>query len=162
MKSVARRSPSSPVRSRAARASARPARRVSAKSAPHYAWGAGCDGWRLLDGTNLSVIEERMQPGAREWWHVHRRSHQFFYVRSGCLLIQHGSSSARLRPWDGLHVPPGIRHQVSNMGQEDAYFLVISSPSTAGDRTEVGKATATPRGALPPASPGMKGVMRRV
>lgn len=115
----------------------RPARRVSAKSAPHYVWGAGCDGWRLLDGANLSVIEERMPPGAREWWHVHRRSHQFFYVRSGCLLIQHGSSSARLRTGYGLHVPPGIRHQVSNMSQEDAYFLVISSPSTVGDYAEV-------------------------
>lgn len=121
----------------------KPARRVSTKSAPHYEWGAGCDGWRLLDGANLSVIEERMPPGAREWWHVHRRAHQFFYVRSGCLLIEHGSSSAKLRAGNGLHVPPGVRHQVSNLGQEDAHFLVISSPSTVGDRIEVGSRTRT-------------------
>jgi len=119
-------------------------RRVSTKSAPHYEWGAGCDGWRLLDRNDLSVIEERMPPGAREWWHVHRRSHQFFYVRSGRLIIEHGGRSARLRAGDGLHVPPGIRHQVSNMGREDALFLVISSPSTVGDRVEVGKGTALP------------------
>ena len=112
-------------------------RRVSTKSAPHYVWGAECDGWRLLDDSNLSVIEERMPPGAREWWHVHRRSRQFFYVRSGRLIIEHGSHSARLRAGDGLHVPPGVRHQVTNIGPEDVVFLVISSPSTAHDRTEV-------------------------
>ena len=114
-------------------------RRVSTKSAPHYLWGAGCDGWRLLEGNSLSVIEERMPPGAREWWHVHRRSQQFFYVRSGCLVIEHGSHSARLRAGDGLHVPRGVRHQVTNPGPGDALFLVISSPSTMGDRLEVGR-----------------------
>ena len=111
------------------------ARRVSTKSAPHYVWGAECDGWRLLDGNGLSVIEERMPPGAREWWHVHRRAQQFFFVRSGRLVVEHGRHSARLGAGDGIHIPPGVRHQVTNTGPEDALFLVISSPSTTGDRT---------------------------
>lgn len=112
---------------------------VSVESAPHYVWGASCDGWRLLDCGDLSVIEERMPPGTHERRHVHRHSLQFFYVRSGCLTIECRGRAARLRAGDGLHVPPGVAHRVSNRGREDTLFLVVSSPSTAGDRIEVGR-----------------------
>ena len=34
-------------------------------TAEHYTWGDGCDGWHLVKGADLSVIQERMPPGAR-------------------------------------------------------------------------------------------------
>lgn len=32
------------------------------------------------------------------------------------------------------HVPPQVPHRFANHGETDVVFLVISSPSTAGDR----------------------------
>ena len=56
---------------------------VSTANAAHYVWGQQCDGWRLLAGDDLSVIEERMPPGTREVRHRHVRARQFFYVLEG-------------------------------------------------------------------------------
>lgn len=49
--------------------------------------GDGCDGWHLLRGEELSVIQERMPPKTSEVAHFHTRSRQFFYVISGTLSI---------------------------------------------------------------------------
>jgi hypothetical protein len=51
---------------------------VSGENAEHYVWGDGCDGWHLVRGDSLSVIEERMPAGAREQRHFHERVRQFF------------------------------------------------------------------------------------
>jgi mannose-6-phosphate isomerase-like protein (cupin superfamily) len=42
----------------------------------------------------------------------------------------------------GLHVPPGTRHRFANRSDTDVVFLVISSPTTAGDRTNLPDAAA--------------------
>lgn len=36
------------------------------KSAKHYSWGDGCDGWYLLESPEMTIIQERMPPGAAE------------------------------------------------------------------------------------------------
>jgi len=60
---------------------------ASIQTAEHYTWGDGCDGWHLLRGEELSVIQERMPPKTSEVAHFHTRSRQFFYVISGTLSI---------------------------------------------------------------------------
>lgn len=110
---------------------------VSTGNAEHYRWGPGCDGWHLLAGADLSVIEERMPPGAAETRHQHARSRQFFYVLEGELIIELAGTLHRLPSGHGLHVPPGEAHQVRNDGNADARMLVVSSPRSHGDRTEV-------------------------
>ena len=47
---------------------------MSRAAAQHYEWGDGCEGWHLVRAQNLSVIEERMPPGAREVRHWHARA----------------------------------------------------------------------------------------
>ena len=37
--------------------------KISIDSAEHYAWGDGCDGWILLDGDDLTVVEECVPAG---------------------------------------------------------------------------------------------------
>ena len=61
---------------------------ISTKTAEHYTWGDGCDGWHLLRAPGLSVIQERMPPGAAEARHLHERARQFFYVLSGSLTME--------------------------------------------------------------------------
>lgn len=106
----------------------------------HYRWGSDCDGWRLLDRADLSVIEESMPPGTAEVRHRHRRARQFFRVLAGQLEVEVEGQITTLGPGDGLEVPPGLAHEVRNTADSDAHFLVISSPTTSGDREPVPQA----------------------
>ena len=103
-------------------------------SSPHYAWGAGCDGWRLVDSDDLSVIEERVPPGATEERHVHDHATQVFYLLSGQAEMRTADKVVPLTSGVGVEVPPGLAHQFANTGDHDVSFLVISAPSTRDDR----------------------------
>lgn len=100
----------------------------------HFEWGGVCDGWRLVAGPSLSVIEERMPPAATEARHFHRQARQFFYVLSGVLTFELGETTCAVSAGDGLEVAPGIIHRATNCADGEATFLVVSSPSTDGDR----------------------------
>jgi mannose-6-phosphate isomerase-like protein (cupin superfamily) len=104
------------------------------ENAEYYRWGEVCDGWRLLDGQDLSVIQERIPPRHGEVRHRHHRARQLFYVLKGGLRIERGEAVFELAAGDSLEVPPGEPHRVRNAGEADASFLVISAPTTRGDR----------------------------
>jgi mannose-6-phosphate isomerase-like protein (cupin superfamily) len=106
-------------------------------NAEHYAWGEACEGWRLLAREDLSVIQERIPPGGGEVPHYHERARQLFYVLSGRLEIEAGDARAPLAAGDSLEIAPRLVHRVFNPGGEDAVFLVISAPTTQGDRVNV-------------------------
>jgi mannose-6-phosphate isomerase-like protein (cupin superfamily) len=107
---------------------------VSPASAEHYTWGKVCDGWHLVRGTNLSVIEERMPPGVQEQRHFHARARQFFYVLDGELTMELGGAHHSLTAGFGLEISPGEPHQALNNSQKEVRFLVISQPASHGDR----------------------------
>ncbi len=96
--------------------------------------GRACDGWHLLRGPDLSVIEERMPAGSAEARHFHRSSQQFFYVLAGELVLELEGQEHALREADGIEIAPGARHQAINRSGDDARFLVISRPPSHGDR----------------------------
>ena len=79
---------------------------VSIENAEHYMWGNVCDGWHLLRGENLSVIEERMPPGAEEQRHFHTTTRQFFYVLAGELTMEVDGRFHTLQPRQGLEIAP--------------------------------------------------------
>lgn len=110
---------------------------VSKLSAPHYTWAKVCDGWRLMDSPGLSVVEERVPPGAKEVRHHHDQARQFFYVLSGTALLETEGSEHRISTGSGTEVAPGIRHKFMNKSDQDVVFLVISAPSTRADRIDV-------------------------
>jgi mannose-6-phosphate isomerase-like protein (cupin superfamily) len=110
---------------------------VGIDSAEHYVWGGNSDGWHLLKHDDLSVIRERVPPGAAEVRHRHARSRQFFYVLEGEARLEVDGTPHVLTAGMGLHVPPGVPHQFRNDSQVDVHFLVVSSPRSHGDREEV-------------------------
>lgn len=114
----------------------RPQRVVSKATATHYVWGGNCDGWHLLQGADLSVIHERMPGGSRERRHYHQRARQFFFVLSGALTMAIGDERHTIGQGQGLAVDPGLPHQALNESGSDVEFLVISAPTTRGDRIE--------------------------
>ncbi|MBB6019041.1 mannose-6-phosphate isomerase-like protein (cupin superfamily) [Paenibacillus sp. JGP012] len=42
-----------------------------------------------------------------------------------------------MEPHEGIEIPPGAPHQMQNQSEADVEFLVISHPTTRGDRTEL-------------------------
>jgi len=107
---------------------------ISVKTAEHYTWGEGCEGWHLARTAELSVIEERMPPGTAEQRHKHERSRQFFYVLSGALTMEVEGAMYRLGAGMGLEIAPGEAHQAINSSGEEVRFLVVSQPRSHGDR----------------------------
>lgn len=114
-----------------------PLQPTSLANAEHYIWGDGCDGWRLLKHSDLSVIQERVPPGRGEVKHFHSKAHQYFFVLKGKATLEFDDSSITFGAGEGVHVPPGVEHRFANTGSEAVEFLVISTPTTEGDRTNV-------------------------
>lgn len=109
---------------------------TSKQVAQSYGWGDGCEGWLLVRGQNLSVIEERMPAGTREVRHWHARARQFFYVLHGTLTIEVEGQTHVLPNRTGIELPQGTAHQAINDSDADVEFLVISEPPSHGDRHE--------------------------
>ena len=107
---------------------------ISIANAPHYRWGEVCDGWHLVREADLSVIQERVPPGAGEVRHRHRRARQFFYVLTGAAELEVEGVVHRLTPGEGLAVAPGDAHRLRNPGPAALTFLVTSTPPSHGDR----------------------------
>ena len=107
---------------------------IDRSSAEHYLWGAGCDGWHLVKSQALSVISELMPPLTSEQRHRHLRSRQFFYVLSGEAVLEVDGAREIIRSHQGLEIPPGVPHQISNRTNDNLEFLVVSCPPSHGDR----------------------------
>jgi mannose-6-phosphate isomerase-like protein (cupin superfamily) len=110
---------------------------VDIHSSAQYEWGAASQGWHLLNRPDLSVIQERVPPGDRERRHVHANSRQFFYVLEGEAVLEVDGLRFELRSGQGLEVSPGAPHQFMNESTGVVTFLVVSSPHSHGDRTNV-------------------------
>ncbi len=110
---------------------------IDINTADRYRWGAGSRGWHLLQGADLSVIQETVPPGDRERLHVHRHARQFFYVLDGEAVLQVGDVVHVLRTGQGLEVAPGLPHQFRNESGAAVTFLVISAPRAHGDRVDL-------------------------
>ncbi|TAD92048.1 MAG: cupin domain-containing protein [Alphaproteobacteria bacterium] len=103
-------------------------------------WGTGCYAWRLIQSPDLAVAEEEMPPGSSEVAHHHRHARQVFYVLSGKLTMEVADATHDLAPGQAIDVAPGVVHRACNPWAEAVRFLVISTPTTLGDRV----ATAEP------------------
>ena len=106
-------------------------------NAEHYLWGNACHGWRLLNQDALSVVQERVPPGMGEVKHFHTWARQFFYMLQGVAAIEFDHQTVIFQAGQGVPVEPGVAHRFVNQSSEEVVFLVISTPTTIGDRTNV-------------------------
>ncbi|RPI76951.1 MAG: cupin domain-containing protein [Desulfobacteraceae bacterium] len=110
---------------------------IDTATAEHFIWGSVCDGWHLLKQSDLSIVQERVPPGAGEVKHVHNRAQQFFFILSGSAVLELEDRTVHCVAGQGISIPPGIVHRFANPGDQEVVFLVVSSPSTIGDRMNV-------------------------
>jgi mannose-6-phosphate isomerase-like protein (cupin superfamily) len=110
---------------------------VSLENAEHYIWGEVCDGWHLLKREDMSVIQERVPAGGTEIMHYHDTARQFFYILDGEGTMSFEDRDVILRKGDGIEIVPQVKHQFKNQSDVAVHFLVISVPSTRGDRVNL-------------------------
>ena len=104
------------------------------KPLSHYKWGNHCDGWNLVAEESVSVKQERMPPGASEKWHHHKYAQQFFYILKGSAVFEVDGSKVELEAGEGILIEAGKKHRISNQTENELEFLVVSQPTTLGDR----------------------------
>lgn len=107
---------------------------VSIENAEHYIWGGISEGWHLLKHDDMSVIQERVPAGGAEVMHYHNTARQFFYILEGEGTMVLEDRQVVLQKGEGLEIAPQVSHQFKNQSAVDVHFLVISVPSTRGDR----------------------------
>ena len=107
---------------------------ISIENAEHYIWGEICDGWHLLKREDFSAIQERVPAGSAEIRHYHTEARQFFYILEGEGTMDFEGHQVVLHSGEGLEIPPQVRHRFTNQSKADVHFLVISVPTTRGDR----------------------------
>lgn len=110
---------------------------ISKATAEHYHWGEQCDGWYLLKRSDMSIIHECMPPVTKEVRHYHCQSRQFFLVLSGELTMELEGELHTLSAHQGIEIPPQAKHQAQNLSQHAVEFVVISHPTTRGDRIDI-------------------------
>lgn len=102
----------------------------------NYQWGDRCQGWHLLKSDGLSVIQEMMPPGTSETVHFHKHAQQLFYILLGTATFEVDGRRIKVNATESIHIPKGVRHCIANKELTNLHFLVISEPTSKGDRVE--------------------------
>jgi len=91
----------------------------------------------LLKPDDLSVIQERVPAGGAEVMHFHNTTRQFFYILEGKATMVFEDHEVALSKGEGVEIEPRVKHQFRNRSSADVHFLVMSVPSTRGDRVDI-------------------------
>jgi mannose-6-phosphate isomerase-like protein (cupin superfamily) len=66
--------------------------------------------------------------------HFHNQARQFFFVLCGTATLEVNGERIILNPQEGVEIGPLTPHQMINDSNKDVEFLVISQPTSKGDR----------------------------
>lgn len=69
-----------------------------------------------------------MPPGIQSGFHWHERQEELYFVHSGRIEIEFGDGSKHvLGPGGMARVAPQTRRQISNVGGEDAVYVIVGA-----------------------------------
>lgn len=76
---------------------------------------------------SFRIAEMQISPTQTIPWHLHNQVQDTFYVISGTIRVstRDPEEQVSLLPGQTYSVPPGRPHQVVNVGQSSAVFLVL-------------------------------------
>lgn len=84
-----------------------------------------------------SLAEATVPPGASTQPHYHREAEEIYYILAGRGRMRIGSEEADVKVGDGIAIPPGSVHSISNTGAEDLVFLCCCVPAYEHSDTEL-------------------------
>lgn len=77
---------------------------------------------------NQSLAEARLPPGAATQPHFHPRAEEIYYLLDGRARMQIEAAVREVGPGDAIAIPPGARHQITNIGGGVLRFLCCCAP----------------------------------
>jgi quercetin dioxygenase-like cupin family protein len=80
------------------------------------------------DTKYTSVFDWTIPAGFVTGLHVHRVQEETFYVLEGECVWHVGDRTIRATPGTFLFIPPGVRHNITNVGEKPARVLMTVSP----------------------------------
>ena len=97
----------------------------------------GCGKGVIHEVGDVQTAVFRVAPGSGVPRHLHSRVYDLFVGVQGLLEIryegQHGHGIFELKPGAFCAMPPGVRHEVFNPGDEEAFFLIVHAPHEGYD-----------------------------
>jgi mannose-6-phosphate isomerase-like protein (cupin superfamily) len=84
---------------------------------------------------NQSLAEARLPPGASTAPHFHPRAEEIYYLLEGRGRMQIEGDVRHVGPGDAIAIPPGLRHQITCVGNQTLRFLCCCAPAYEHDDT---------------------------
>lgn len=113
---------------------------VNRNLVPAFTTKDGCTIREILAPRNSiiarqSLAEALLPPGETNEAHIHVATEEIYYILSGTGVMQTGSERREVAAGDGIAIPPGTPHQISNTGDQDLVFLCCCVPAYEHDDT---------------------------
>ncbi|TPN53768.1 cupin domain-containing protein [Mesorhizobium sp. B1-1-4] len=80
------------------------------------------------DTRHTSMFDWTIPAGFATGLHVHRAQEETFYVLDGECVWHVGGKVIRATPGTFLFIPPGVQHNITNVGEKPARVLMTVSP----------------------------------
>jgi mannose-6-phosphate isomerase-like protein (cupin superfamily) len=84
---------------------------------------------------NQSLAEATLVPGAATEPHYHPVTEEIYYILRGTGRMQIGDQIRMVGLGDGIGIPPGAPHRITNTGNEDLVFLCCCAPAYTHEDT---------------------------
>jgi mannose-6-phosphate isomerase-like protein (cupin superfamily) len=84
---------------------------------------------------NQSLAEARLPLGASTTPHYHPRAEEIYFILSGQGLMRLDQETTAVGPGDAIAIPPGLTHQITNIGGTPLTFLCCCAPGYEHDDT---------------------------
>ncbi len=84
---------------------------------------------------NQSLAEATLIPGAATEPHYHCVTEEIYYILRGNGRLHIGNRFRSVGPGDGIAIPPGAPHCMTNTGNEDLVFLCCCAPAYTHEDT---------------------------
>lgn len=78
---------------------------------------------------NQSLAEATVPVGGATTAHYHARTEEIYHITAGSGRIRVGAEEREVRVGDAIAIPPGMRHQLWNTGEEPLKLLCCCAPA---------------------------------
>lgn len=77
---------------------------------------------------NQTLAEARLPVGASTTPHWHPKAEEIYYVLEGAGRMRMGAETCEVAVGDAIAIPPGVEHQITNIGSTVLTFLCCCAP----------------------------------
>ena len=88
---------------------------IDKTNSEHFFWGDNCQGWRLVNENDLSVICEEMPPHTSEKIHYHKNAQQLFYTKSGIADFEVEGEIYEVASINHFILDLSLKHKITNI-----------------------------------------------